>query len=175
MRLALRITALVFVSLGCAALGCGSTQSGSADVDNEGEVDVSAAPAPSGSSWRERFERRTPMSASRVSARIDIGIVSTDERTSSKVDKERAKKLYTEGLALMDAGSYAEASHKIAEAHALVPGALPLIRLSMCLEKAGDLEGACEVQRAAIVMLERDDARGRLPDARVRLAGLACP
>ncbi|MFO0615827.1 MAG: hypothetical protein U0414_24750 [Polyangiaceae bacterium] len=162
---AARVRAVAFaVSLLSFVSACGGAEPASDAATAEG------APA---ASWQERFHR--PSASSRPRA-TTLGPLTTEERTATAEEKSRTKTLFNEGMVLMDAGDMAGACEKFAAAHALMPGGVPLLRLSECLEKLHDHVGACEAAKGAVVMLERGPAqvRGALDRARKRVDELGC-
>lgn len=173
---------LTFASaVACAvALGaCGGAQAPDASpTDSERmDVDTADASASSSASWRDRFKRPEGTSPQRPPATSGMGPFSTDERTSNASDRKRAKELFSEGLKLMEAENFEEACPKFLGAHELVPGGLVLLRLSLCLEAAGDVAGACEAARASVVMLERKGGASpepKLNEAKTRIMELRC-
>lgn len=155
------------------AVACGSGQTPDAETIDESVV--IEAPAPT-SSWRERF-RRAPGSPAPRSPVVGVRTFSTEERRATAADKKRAKELFMEGATLFDEGRYAEAAAKFLGAHELVPGAVPLYKASLCLERADDIAGACGAARGAVVMFERNpsSAGARLEDTKKRIETLLCP
>ncbi len=155
------------------AVACGSGQTPDAETIDESVV--IEVPAPT-SSWRERF-RRAPGSPAPSSPVVGVKTFSTEARSATAAEKRRAKDLFVEGTSLFDEGRYAEAAPKFLGAHELVPGAIPLFKLSLCLERAGDIAGACGAARGAVVMFERDPPSSgtRLDDTRKRIEALLCP
>jgi hypothetical protein len=166
------------VPLGLLLSACGVVACGAAHSEQEIVADLPTAERVSASStaWRDRFRRTTPRPFS--SGPVDVDTLSTAPRTGTKKEKDAARKAFAEGTTLFDAKSYEEAALKFAEAHRLVPGAIPLWKLSRCLKELGDVHGACRATSLSIEMFEqnRDPSVNakRIEEAKHQLVDLRC-
>ncbi len=94
------------------------------------------------------------------------------EHRATPEERARAEEAFERGRALMDAGRTKEACGSFAESVALEPAVGSEMNLGACLEKLGDVDGACRAFASAVVRAHDQPERRQYLES--RRAQLSC-
>lgn len=168
------VLAVLAVLFAAGISACGGSSAVDTDVEIPSVEPTSASIAAPEADRSASVRRRRPGTG----VNAPTPPISTETRSATMEEKQRAKQKFTEAMQAFDAGLYEAACPLFLEAYELVPGGVPLVRLAQCRVKVNDPSGACEALRAAKVLLEASPSpkmNARLEEVVNLRSELGCP